>query len=580
MGLFRALFTRGRPLLWIFDAGAWAVALALASLLRFEFDVNAVPFGGLLSFFLVFALGFTVTGFATHIYRNRYASGSTDELIAVVMTILVVSIPGGLFVAFFGNAIGLPRSLLFIGAPIFLLFAGGLRLILRQSRMRVKGSKVPGKRALVYGAGAAAEALIPQLLASPDAPYVPVALIDDASEKSNRWIRGVPMAGNWDALASVVSKFQVEVVLVAIPSATSELLTQVHHDSSELGLKIVVLPTLHEYLGGRTSASDLRDVTIEDLLGRQSVSLDSHLISQLIKGKKVLITGSGGSIGSELAKQIARFEPAFLSLTDRDETGLLLASMEVERQLGSGVCETYLLDIRDRQAVSSLFASREPEVVFHAAALKHLAMLESFPSEAWKTNVQGTLNVLDAAAASSVRVFANISTDKAANPVNVLGRSKKLGEELTAWFGAETGRPFVSVRFGNVLGSRGSLIPILAEQIASGGPVTITDERATRYFMSIPEACQLVLQAAAQGEDGDVVVLDMGKPVKIKDIAERMIELSGHQVEMQHIGLRAGEKLHEDLLSYDESSTPSGHPKIMRVKATSRGPEEVLALKW
>jgi dTDP-glucose 4,6-dehydratase len=564
----------------MFDFAGWILALILAAVFRFEFDINAVPFGALLFFSPVFAFTFALTGFATHLYRNRYISGSLDELKVLATTIFFVVTFGGLCVIFLGNGIGLPRSLIFIAAPIFLLFAGGLRLILRQSRVRDKGSTVLGKRTLIYGAGDAAEALIPQLLGSPDALYAPVALIDDSPEKSNRWIRGVPMAGNWGALASAVSKFRVEVVLVAIPSANSELLARVYEDSSNLGLRVVVLPTLHEYLGGRTSASDLRGVRIEDLLGRQSLSLDKDLISRLIRGKKVLITGAGGSIGSELARQIAQLKPAFLTLVDRDETGLLLASLEVERLAGTGVCETYLLDIRDKQAVSSLFSSREPDVVFHAAALKHLAMLESFPSEAWKTNVQGTLNVLEAAEASSVGVFANISTDKAANAANTLGLSKKFGEELTAWFAAKTGRPFVSVRFGNVLGSRGSLIPILSEQIASGGPVTITHERATRYFMSIPEACQLVLQAAAQGEDGDVMVLEMGEPVKIKDIAERMIELSGTQVEMQYIGLRPGEKLHEDLLSDAESPIPSGHPKIMRVKATPRSPQDVLALKW
>jgi len=570
---------RIRPLAWLFDFGAWNFALILAAVLRFEFNIKAVPVDALFSFSLFLALIFLLTGFATHLYRNRFVSGSVDELKALLATIFLVVTLGGLFVLLFGSPIGLPRSLILIAAPIFLLLSGGLRLILRQSRLRDKGPTTLGKRTLVYGAGDAAEALIPQLFGS-NALYTPVALIDDSPEKSNRWIRGVPMAGDWSELASVVLKFQVELVLVAIPSANSELLARVYKDSSKLGLTVVVLPTLHEYLGGRTSASDLRSVRIEDLLGRQSLSLDNDRISRLIKEKRVLITGAGGSIGSELASQIAQLEPAFLTLVDRDETGLLLASLEVERLVGTGVSETYLLDIRDKQAVSSLFSSREPDVVFHAAALKHLAMLESFPDEAWKTNVQGTLNVLEAAAASSVGVFANISTDKAANAANTLGLSKKLGEELTAWFGAKTGRPFVSVRFGNVLGSRGSLIPVLSEQIASGGPVTLTDERATRYFMSIPEACQLVLQAAAQGEHGDVMVLDMGEPVKIKGIAERMIELSGKQVAIQYIGLRPGEKLHEDLLSDAESPIPSGHPKIMRVKAAPRSPQDVMALKW
>jgi dTDP-glucose 4,6-dehydratase len=440
--------------------------------------------------------------------------------------------------------------------------------------------RAQGKKTLVYGAGVAAEILIPQLFQNPDSPFRPVVLVDDSPEKANRWIRGVPMGGQWKNLSELVRKYEVETVIVAIPSATSELLTRVYQDSSLLGLEVVVLPSLREYLGGRKTVSELRSVTIEDLLGRQSIELDSALIARLIKGKRVLITGAGGSIGAELAHQIAGFRPTFLTLVDRDETGLLIASMGIESAGSKPFHETYLADIRDKEAVRALFQSRKPDVVFHAAALKHLTILESFPQEAWKTNVEGTLNVLEASAGVDVTVFVNISTDKAANAANALGKSKKLGEELTAWFGATSGNAYVSVRFGNVLGSRGSLIPVISEQISTGGPVTITDKAATRYFMSIPEACQLVLQAAAQGEEGDVMVLDMGQPVSIDGIAKRMIELSGKNVAIEYVGLRPGEKLHEDLLSDSETPLPSDHPKIFRLKATPSNPTKVLASPW
>lgn len=388
------------------------------------------------------------------------------------------------------------------------------------------------------------------------------------------------MGGKWEQLTGIVEDYRVDTIIVAIPSVDSQLLSRVYAEASELGLQIVVLPTLREYLGGRTTAGELRNVGIEDLLGRQSIELDSRLISRLIRGKRVLVTGAGGSIGSELCRQIADFGPALLTLVDRDETGLLIASMRIDAQSHDAPCETYLADIRDKEAVKSLFVSRKPEVVFHAAALKHLPILESFPAEAWKTNVEGTLTILEIAGETNVAVFVNISTDKAANPVSTLGRSKRLGEELTAWFAGVWKKPYVSVRFGNVLGSRGSLIPVIAEQIAAGGPVKITDKAASRYFMSIPEACQLVLQAAAQGEQGDVLVLDMGEPVNINYIAERMIELSGRSIEIVYTGLRPGEKLHEDLLSDSETPISSSHPKIMRLKATPKSPEEVLAEKW
>lgn len=563
-----------------YDFIAWFVALLVAAVLRFEFRLESVPLVNTTILAVLLAGASLVVGFLTHLYRNRYVVGSLDELRALALTIFLVTAFGGFAVVLFGNLWGLPRSTVFIAAPIFLLLSGGLRAYLRFVRLRDAQSLSTGRRALIYGAGDAAEALIPQLLEVPDAPYNPVVLVDDSPQKANRWIRGVPMGGQWKDLSQLVSQHEVDTVIVAIPSATSELLSKVYADASVLGLQVVVLPTLSEYLGGRKTASELRSVSIEDLLGRQSIELDSALIARLIAGKRVLVTGAGGSIGSELSRQIAGFGPASLTLVDRDETGLLIASMGIESAGNEPFHETYLVDIRDKEAVHALFQSRKPEVVFHAAALKHLPILEAFPHEAWKTNVEGTLNVLEASADVEVSVFVNISTDKAANPANALGKSKKLGEELTAWFGVSSGKPYVSVRFGNVLGSRGSLIPVIAEQISAGGPVTITDKAATRYFMSIPEACQLVLQAAAQGEEGDVMVLDMGQPVSIDGIAKRMIELSGKNVAIEYVGLRPGEKLHEDLLSDSETPLPSDHPKILRLKATPSNPTKVLASPW
>lgn len=554
--------------------------MLLALILRFEFRLDAVPLVSAAILAVLLSSVALLVGFGVHLYRNRYVVGSLDELRALVITVLVVAVGAGSIVVFFGNQWGLPRSTVLIAAPIFLLLSGGLRAYLRVVRLSNVGSSGTGRRALIYGAGEAAESLIPQLLGVSDAPFEPVVLLDDSPQKANRWIRGVPMGGQWNNLSQAVEKYKVDTVIVAIPSATSELLSRVYADGSRLGLQVVVLPSLREYLGGRTTATELRNVSIEDLLGRQSVELDSALISRLLRGKRVLVTGAGGSIGSELSRQIAEFGPKSMTLLDRDETGLLSASMGIPLTGTAPYHETYLADIRDKKAVRSLFQSRNPEVVFHAAALKHLPILEAFPGEAWKTNVEGTLNILEAAQEVGVSFFVNISTDKAANPVNALGRSKKLGEELTAWFGSKSKKPYVSVRFGNVLGSRGSLIPVIAQQISGGGPVTITDKAATRYFMSIPEACQLVLQAAAQGEQGDIMVLDMGSPVNINDIAERMIELSGKSVAIEYIGLRPGEKLHEDLLSDSECPLPSLHPKILRLKATSTNPSEVLASPW
>lgn len=562
-----------------YDAVSWLVSLLIASMLRFEFRVDLVPFASLTVLAVIIAALSLGVGFFTHLYRHRFLIGSLDELWALMLTTAVVTVVGGAGVVLGGNSWGLARSTVFIAAPIFFLLSGGLRVYLRYGRLRDARSGVRS-RALIYGAGDAAEALIPQLLADTDAPYHPVVLVDDALEKANRWIRGVPMGGQWKDLSELVSKYEVDTVIVAVPSATSELLSRVYADASELGLQVIVLPTLAEYLGGQRSISELRSVGIEDLIGRAPIALDSSGIGGLIAGKRVLVSGAGGSIGSELARQIVGFKPELLTLVDHDETGLLAASMDIESAENKAPHEIYLANIRDKDSISVLFRSRRPEVVFHAAALKHLPILEQFPAEAWKTNVEGTNNILEASADVGVSVFVNISTDKAASPVNALGRSKKIGEELTAWFGSTTSKSYVSVRFGNVLGSRGSIVPVIAKQIAQGGPVTITDKGATRYFMSIPEACQLVLQSAAEGEAGDVMVLDMGEPVNIDEIGKRMIELSGKNVAIEYVGLRPGEKLHEDLLSTSETLIPSSHPKIFRLKATPTSPSEALASPW
>lgn len=568
------------PVMVFFDFLAWFFSVYAALILRFEFRVEDVPFQAASVLASSLGIGWLISGFVTQLFRNRFVVGSLDELRMLAITLVPVLTVAGAITGIYGNLWGIPRSTVFITGPIFILLSGGIRLVARFWGLSRNSRPYALRRALIYGAGDAAEALIPQLVTSPDSPYVPVVLIDDSPEKRNRWIRGVPMGGQWKDFPRLAQQYMVDTVIVAIPSATSELLSRVYSDASQLGLQVIVLPSLREYLGGRTTASELRSVSIEDLLGRQSIVLDSASIGRLIKGRSVLVTGAGGSIGSELSRQIDNYGPKSLTLVDRDETSLLIASMGMAGARGKPSHETYLLDIRDKEAVRELFASRRPEVVFHAAALKHVPILEQFPSEAWKTNVEGTLNILEASSEVDVGVFVNISTDKAANPVNALGRSKKLSEELTAWFGSVSSKPYVSVRFGNVLGSRGSLIPVIAEQISAGGPVTITDKEATRYFMSISEACELVLQAASQGEAGDVMVLDMGSPVKINDIATRMIELSGKDVQIEYVGLRPGEKLHEDIRADSESPVSSAHPKILRLKALPTSPAEVLASPW
>lgn len=370
-----------------------------------------------------------------------------------------------------------------------------------------------------------------------------------------------------------------QAVIVAIARADAALLRRVKDACRPLGLEMKVVPPLEQILSHGGQLVDVRDVSIEDLIGRQPVDTNVESIAGYLTGKRVLVTGAGGSIGVELCRQIHRFGPAELIMLDRDETGLQTAQFAIRGHGLLDSSEVVLVDIRDAATLEQIFAERRPEVVFHAAALKHLPMLQQYPHEAWKTNVLGTRNVLAAAHAAGVGTFVNISTDKAADPVSVLGYSKRLAERLTAWTGRQAGRPYLSVRFGNVLG-RGSMVPLFQQMIEQGGPLTVTHPDVTRYFMTIPEACQLVVQAGGVGKPGEVLILDMGEPVRILDVATRMIEMSGRGIEIVLTGLREGEKLHEVLVAEGETDERPQHPKISHSQVPELSPEELDHEEW
>ena len=335
---------------------------------------------------------------------------------------------------------------------------------------------------------------------------------------------------------------------------------------------MMVLPPLREWTGGQLKLGDIHEFDVTDLLGRTPIKTDLNSIADYVRGKTVLITGAGGSIGSEIARQVHQFGPKELVCLDRDESALHSVQLSI---YGTGLLDTpdmVLCDIRDKPALRKIFDAHRPQVVFHAAALKHLPLLEQYPEEGWKTNVHGTLDVLECAAEFGVETFVNISTDKAADPTSVLGKTKRRAEELTAWFAENCAGDYLSVRFGNVLGSRGSVLHTFAQQIDRGGPVTVVDPDITRFFMTIPEACQLVIQAGAIGEGGQVLVLNMGEPVRILDMAKRLIRDSGKDIDVQITGLREGEKLHEVLFSGSEDSAPSAHPLISSVRVEPKDP--------
>lgn len=543
---------------FLVDAVAWAIALWVAQALRYEYAIgNINPFPTVVLMVLAALLQWTI-GMSLRLYQRRYTYGAFEEVRAV--TLAAAGSGVALFAVSLFN-IGVPRSTLPMALPMALLLMFAVRYLARLAREAAlqDANREP---VLVFGAGYTGSNLIRRMRTDALSPYRPVGLLDDDPHKRHVRVGSTDVLGCLEDLPAAAESTGVRTLIVAVARADGELLRRVAALAEPLHITVKVLPTLDEILKGTRSVNDLRDLSIEDLMGRRPVDTDVESIAGYLAGKRVLVTGAGGSIGSELCRQISRFGPKELIMLDRDETGLQAAQLAV---MGHGLLdgrEVVLADIREAETLQGIFDDRRPEVVFHAAALKHLPMLQQYPEEAWKTNVLGTRNLLEAARRVDVAAFINVSTDKAADPTSVLGHSKRLAERLTAQVGAETGKPYLSVRFGNVLGSRGSMLPLFTSMIEKGGPLTVTHPEVTRYFMTIPEACQLVVQAGAIGKPGEVLILDMGEPVKILEVAQRMIEISGRDIKIVFTGLRPGEKLHEDLRSESERDDRPRHPLI------------------
>ncbi|WP_353953323.1 nucleoside-diphosphate sugar epimerase/dehydratase [Knoellia sp. S7-12] len=558
------------------DAGSWLLALLGFLLVRHEFSLSERMWVIAWAYVVAAIALQVIGGFWTHLYLGRSKVGSFDEVTSLGQLVLAISVVLGS--TFYIAAPLFSRGIAFVMPALAFLFMTAGRWVFRMSRTRGRrNGEAAGVPALIFGAGDAGHQLAALVDSSPDSPYAIVGFIDDDPRLRFLRVRGYRMLGQGSDLVRAARATGAQVVVLAISQASPQLIQKVSDHCTEAGLELVVVPPLREMISGRLELDTLRAFNVADLLGRRPIETDLSGIAEHITGKVVLVTGAGGSIGSELARQVRQLEPAKLILLDRDESALHATQLSID---GNGLLDsddTVLCDIRDRDAVCAVFTRLAPEVVFHAAALKHLPMLERFPEEGWKTNVLGTLNVLECAATNGVEHFVNISTDKAADATSVLGQTKRVAERLTAWYAAESGLHFLSVRFGNVLGSRGSVLDTFRAQIDRGGPVTVTDPEVSRFFMTIPEACELVLQASAIGDPGDVLVLDMGEPVRIIDVARRLIEESGKDVQVTFTGLREGEKLHEVLLSAAESGSLTAHPLITQVSVPHVQPSDVLA---
>lgn len=500
------------------------------------------------------------------LYRGVWRFASVPDLMRIAKSVLVGMAFSAVVIFLLTRMNGIPRSVFPLYGLLLVTLLGCSRLLVRCAKDH-RGFRGEGRRVLIVGAGKAGEMLVRDLLRSRDERYEPVGFVDDSTRKRGREIHGVRVLGGCDEMIDFARELRVDLIVLALPSASSRQMRRLVDLCERTGVPFRTLPPMDRLMSGQVTLNQLREVSIDDLLGREPVALDWQVIERGLKGKKVLVTGAGGSIGSELCRQIARLKPAHLILLDSSEFNLYSIEMELLRCFPDIKISRYLKDVADRAAIAQLFRTTRPNVVFHAAAYKHVPMLEDQVREAVRNNVLGTRCIAEIADQSGCEAFVMISTDKAVNPANVMGTSKRAAEIFCQNLNKRSQTCFVTVRFGNVLGSAGSVVPLFKQQIESGGPLTVTHREITRYFMTIPEACQLILRASVMGTGGEIFVLDMGEPIKIAYLAEQMIRLSGKvpgdDIDIVYTGLRPGEKLYEELFHAKEALQTTPHEKIL-----------------
>ena len=558
---------------FVLDILAWVLAVTIALVMRSYLqaapDISKIVKDSLIRVLPTVSVVQAVTGYIVGIYRRRWRYGSFDEVKGLILSALITTIILWVIRFFDTSVDAFPRSAIVAGGILGLFFTAASRYSWRLIREQLRRPSAQNStKLIIYGAGEGGIQIVNTMLRNPNSQYLPVAFLDDNPKTHRLRISGVPVLGGRNEIAKVTQRTGASTLLIAIPSADSTVVNEIVEIARESKLNVKILPVVQSLDERQVGAEDIRDLTDEDLLGRRRVKINLDEISDYLVNRRVLVTGAGGSIGSELCRQLVRFNPSEIIMLDRDESALHEVQLSIYGRALLDTPQTVLADLRDERAINEVFDSRKPQVVFHAAALKHLPLLERYPHEAYQTNVLGTATVLNAAQRTGVEVFVNISTDKAANPISVLGFSKKIAERLTADVASRTNQgKYISVRFGNVLGSRGSVLMSFRDQIAKGGPVTVTHRGVTRYFMTISEAVQLVVQAGAIGRTGEILVLDMGKPVNIHDVAEQLVKNSGKPIKIEVVGLRVGEKVHEELFAEGETDERPRHPLISHVAA-------------
>jgi FlaA1/EpsC-like NDP-sugar epimerase len=556
------------------DAILFAGALVLAYLFRFEFSLDAFFARQLRMIFIPILLVKLCTFFLFGLYQGMWRYTSTRDFwrllqASATSTLLIMAF---IFV-FYRFEGGYSRAVFLMDGGLTFLFTGGLRMAIRSFfALRERESQSPfspaiqRKRILIVGAGSAGEKILREIIENDHLRYSTVGFIDDDRRKHGRSIHGVPVLGALHEIGRIVENHDVKEILIAIPSATGDQIRRIVTACKACQIAYKTLPGIGEIIDGRVSIKALRDVNYEDLLGRSPVQLDMEEIRGYLDGKVVLVSGCGGSIGAELCRQIVRFRPQMLILLDASEANLFHIEMELHGELDGDRCRAVLGRVQDEKLMESVFQTYHPRVVFHAAAYKHVPMLEKNPWEAVFNNIIGSRVIMEMARRHEAERFVLVSTDKAVRPANVMGASKRV-TELLLHVQQAAGTRFMAVRFGNVVGSSGSVIPVFRNQIEQGGPVTVTHPEVRRFFMTIPEAAQLILQAGGMGRGGEIFILKMGTPVKIVDMARDLIRLSGREpdrdVKITFTGLRDGEKLYEELITVGEGIIPTKHDKIM-----------------
>lgn len=547
----------------IIDSAIVLTAIILSHLIvRGSIDLSSLLF---MVNSIAILLSHHLFSFKFKLYKKAWEYASVGELIIILKTAAATILTAAFFQGVLLNELFFRR--LSVTWLLLVILIGGSRFCWRIYRDLYLTRYAQNKRTLIIGAGSAGTMVARQLMKSNESDLQPVGFIDDDVKKHHLDIFGLPVIGGVSKIESIVDDLQIENIVIAIPSLGIKELNIIFQECAKTSAKTQILPMLEDLMTGKVSVNQFRDVQVEDLLGRDPVVLNNDIISEDITNKVVLVTGAGGSIGSEICRQIAQFNPGKLILLGHGENSIYSIELELKERFRNTKIEfiPVIAEIQDAKKMMSVMETFQPHVVYHAAAHKHVPLMEQNPEEAVKNNMIGTLNVANAASWHGVKTFVMISSDKAVNPTSVMGATKRLAEMIVQHMDESSNTKFVAVRFGNVLGSRGSVIPLFKKQIEKGGPVTVTHPDMVRYFMTIPEASRLVIQAGALAQGGEIFVLDMGEPVKIVDLAKNLIKLSGYSIDeigIEYTGTRPGEKLYEELLKDDEVGDHQVHPKI------------------